>query len=61
MFKKLVPSEGGNPKDTLYWEFSKEISQAIDDSVDIVYVTLVNELVSQVISNLQIDEIVKKF
>jgi len=58
-FKKIVPSKGDSPKDTLFWEFSKEMSQVIDNRTDIIYMNIVTELTSQVISNLKIDEIVK--
>jgi hypothetical protein len=60
-FKKIIPSKGESPKDTLFWEFSKEISLTIDNTTDIVYMTIANELISQVISNLKIDEIVEIF
>jgi len=60
-FKEIVPSNGDSPKDTLFWEFSKEVSQTIERTNDIVYITIVNELITQVISNLKIDEIVEIF
>lgn len=60
-YKKIVPSKDDSPKDTLFWEFSKKISQAIDNSVDILYITIVNDLATQVITNLKIDGIVEYF
>lgn len=60
-FKKIFPSETDSPKDTLFWEFSKEISLAIDNTTDIIYMTLANDLTIQVISNLKVDEIIKTF
>ena len=60
-YKKIIPLKDESQKDTLFWEFSKEISQAIDNSVDIKYVIIANQLATLVITNLKIDDIVEEF
>lgn len=44
-YKKIIPEESASPKETLLWEFSKKISQLIDNSFDIVNIMLVNDLI----------------
>jgi len=60
-FKKIVPSEKENPKNTLIWEFSKEISQTIDNSFDIAIINRVSDTTTMAIKKLDIDEVIKKF
>ena len=59
-YKKIIPTERESPKETLLWEFSKKISQLIDNSFDIANMMLVNDLIVYSIKELKIKEAIKK-
>ena len=59
-YKKIVPEKEALPKETLLWEFSKKISQLIDNSFDIVNIILVNDLIVHSMKELKIKESIER-
>jgi len=59
-YKKIIPAEGESPKQTLLWEFSKKISQLIDNSSDIANMMVVNDLIVYSVKGLKLKEAIEK-
>ena len=60
-YKNIIPTSDDNPKDTLFWEFSKEVSIQIHNSYDIGNMLVISNIIINATKSLKVEVIVEMF